>query len=80
MLQQQLSIPSLTSTSNGLSVEQAESRLRLYGPNKVKGAEGLSLWAILLRQVSNSLTLVSAFLDSRSSQHGSHSEDLTCNP
>ncbi|KAL5401513.1 hypothetical protein PMIN03_011440 [Paraphaeosphaeria minitans] len=45
-------------TSNGLSIQQAESRLRLHGPNKVKGAEGLSLWALLLRQVSNSLTLV----------------------
>jgi Na+-exporting ATPase len=35
-----------------------ESRLQLYGPNKVKGAEGLSLWKILLRQISNSLTFV----------------------
>lgn len=43
---------------NGLSTTEAESRIRLYGPNKVKGAEGLSLWKILLRQVSNSLTLV----------------------
>ncbi|KAF2021092.1 potassium/sodium eff [Aaosphaeria arxii CBS 175.79] len=43
---------------NGLSATEAESRLRLHGPNKVKGAEGLSLWEILLRQVSNSLTLV----------------------
>ncbi|KAF2113812.1 hypothetical protein BDV96DRAFT_613638 [Lophiotrema nucula] len=43
---------------NGLSADEAASRLRLYGPNKVKGAEGLSLWEILLRQVSNSLTLV----------------------
>ncbi|PSN75348.1 hypothetical protein BS50DRAFT_38461 [Corynespora cassiicola Philippines] len=42
---------------HGLSVAEAASRLQLYGPNKVKGAEGLSLWEILLRQVSNSLTL-----------------------
>lgn len=44
--------------SHGLSNAEAESRLQLYGPNKVKGAEGLSLWKILLRQISNSLTFV----------------------
>lgn len=44
--------------NHGLSYAEAESRLRLHGPNKVKGAEGLSLWKILLRQVSNSLTFV----------------------
>lgn len=44
--------------SYGLLPDEARSRLEKYGPNKVKGAEGLSLWAILLRQVSNSLTLV----------------------
>ncbi|KAF2023558.1 sodium P-type ATPase-like protein [Setomelanomma holmii] len=42
----------------GLSSAEAESRLGLYGPNKVKGAEGLSLWKILMRQISNSLTFV----------------------
>lgn len=50
----------LTPPRNGLSATEAESRLRLHGPNKVKGAEGLSLWEILLRQVSNSLTIVCA--------------------
>ncbi|KAL2008392.1 hypothetical protein VTN00DRAFT_8374 [Thermoascus crustaceus] len=43
---------------NGLSSAEAASRLRRDGPNKVKGAEGVSMWKILLRQVSNSLTLV----------------------
>ncbi|WEW57320.1 magnesium-transporting ATPase [Emydomyces testavorans] len=43
---------------NGLSSAEAASRLRRDGPNKVKSAEGISLWKILLRQVSNSLTLV----------------------
>lgn len=43
---------------NGLTDVEAESRLRENGPNKVEGAEGVSLWKILLRQVSNSLTLV----------------------
>jgi magnesium-transporting ATPase (P-type) len=44
--------------SHGLSHSEAESRLQHYGPNKVEGAEGLSLWKILLRQMSNSLTFV----------------------
>ncbi|USP72995.1 hypothetical protein yc1106_00269 [Curvularia clavata] len=44
--------------NHGLSHSEAESRLQLYGPNKVKGAEGLSMWKILLRQISNSLTFV----------------------
>jgi Na+-exporting ATPase len=44
--------------SHGLTTAEVESRLQLYGPNKVKGAEGLSLWKILLRQISNSLTFV----------------------
>ncbi|KAF2125399.1 potassium/sodium eff [Dothidotthia symphoricarpi CBS 119687] len=44
--------------NHGLSTTEAESRLQLYGPNKVKGAEGLSMWKILMRQISNSLTFV----------------------
>jgi Na+-exporting ATPase len=44
--------------NHGLSNDEAESRLQLYGPNKVKGAEGLSMWKILMRQISNSLTFV----------------------
>ncbi|KAH7071403.1 sodium P-type ATPase-like protein [Paraphoma chrysanthemicola] len=44
--------------NHGLSNAEAESRLQLYGPNKVKGAEGLSMWKILMRQISNSLTFV----------------------
>ncbi|KAF1830533.1 sodium P-type ATPase-like protein [Decorospora gaudefroyi] len=43
---------------HGLPHSEAESRLQLYGPNKVEGAEGLSVWKILLRQMSNSLTFV----------------------
>jgi len=44
--------------NHGLPHPEAESRLQLHGPNKVKGAEGLSMWKILLRQISNSLTFV----------------------
>ncbi|KAI1421144.1 hypothetical protein F5Y12DRAFT_58859 [Xylaria sp. FL1777] len=47
-----------TDASNGLSHAEAARRLGQYGPNKVKTAKGLSVWKILLRQVSNSLTVV----------------------
>ncbi|KAI1291352.1 hypothetical protein F5Y03DRAFT_34958 [Xylaria venustula] len=47
-----------TDASNGLSHAEAARRLEKYGPNRVKTAKGLSLWKILLRQVSNSLTVV----------------------
>ncbi|KAI0912659.1 hypothetical protein F4823DRAFT_559784 [Ustulina deusta] len=47
-----------TDASNGLSHTEAARRLEEYGPNRVKAAKGLSIWKILLRQVSNSLTVV----------------------
>jgi len=47
-----------TSASHGLSHAEAARRLAADGPNKVKAAKGLSVWKILLRQVSNSLTVV----------------------
>ncbi|KAK8428017.1 potassium/sodium efflux P-type ATPase [Phyllosticta citricarpa] len=43
---------------HGLARAEAASRLHRDGPNKVEGTKGLSMWKILLRQVSNSLTLV----------------------
>ncbi|KAL2844730.1 hypothetical protein BJY01DRAFT_185509 [Aspergillus pseudoustus] len=43
---------------HGLSNAEAAARLARDGPNTVKEMEGLSAWKILLRQVSNSLTLV----------------------
>ncbi|KAL4903888.1 hypothetical protein BDW74DRAFT_34886 [Aspergillus multicolor] len=43
---------------HGLSNEEAASRLARDGPNRVREMEGLSAWKILLRQVSNSLTLI----------------------
>ncbi|KAI9672356.1 MAG: hypothetical protein M1817_003378 [Caeruleum heppii] len=46
------------SLQHGLSNVEAASRLRRDGPNKVAAVEGVSYWKILLRQVSNSLTLV----------------------
>ncbi|KAK4161729.1 hypothetical protein QBC43DRAFT_302703 [Cladorrhinum sp. PSN259] len=58
-----LSVPDVcslleTDAQNGIDDAEAARRLEQYGPNKVEGAKGLSLWTILLRQVSNSLTLV----------------------
>ncbi|KAK5625909.1 hypothetical protein RRF57_001625 [Xylaria bambusicola] len=47
-----------TDASNGLSYSEAARRLDEYGPNRVEAAKGLSVWKILLRQVSNSLTVV----------------------
>ncbi|KAK8030236.1 Calcium-transporting ATPase 3 [Apiospora rasikravindrae] len=47
-----------TSFGYGLTGAEAAARLGQDGPNSVKGAKGLSVWEILLRQVSNSLTVV----------------------
>lgn len=47
-----------TDVQNGLDGGEAARRLQEDGPNKVEGAQGLSMWKILLRQVSNSLTMV----------------------
>ncbi|AEO58434.1 hypothetical protein MYCTH_2305754 [Thermothelomyces thermophilus ATCC 42464] len=47
-----------TNIDNGIDGSEAARRLQHHGPNKVEGAKGLSVWTILLRQVSNSLTLV----------------------
>jgi len=47
-----------TNIHDGLSDEEAARRLEADGPNRVEETEGLSIWEILLRQFSNSLTLV----------------------
>lgn len=47
-----------TSIQHGLTSDEAARRLEQDGPNKVEGAKGLSLWKILVRQVSNALTMV----------------------
>jgi len=43
---------------NGLSIDEAAARLEKNGPNTIKDTERVSMFQILLRQVSNSLTLV----------------------
>jgi len=45
-------------TKDGLDPAEAARRLARDGPNKVEGAEGVSVWKIFLRQISNSLTIV----------------------
>src|SRR5690606_5749217 len=47
-----------TSIEGGLSDAEAKERLARDGPNKLEGEEGVGVWKVLLRQVSNSLTLV----------------------
>ncbi|CAG8107440.1 unnamed protein product [Penicillium olsonii] len=47
-----------TDLRNGLSGTEAVIRLQRDGPNTVREMESVSVWGILLRQVSNSLTLV----------------------
>ena len=44
---------------DGLSTQDAQRRLALDGPNKLESDEGVGMWRVLVRQVSNSLTLVS---------------------
>jgi P-type Na+/K+ transporter len=44
--------------NHGLSNNEAAARLQKDGPNKIKDTERISVFQILLRQVSNSLTLV----------------------
>ncbi|CAJ2504673.1 Uu.00g120670.m01.CDS01 [Anthostomella pinea] len=48
----------LTSAEHGLTGAEAARRLEQDGPNRVEGVKELSVWKILLRQVSNSLTMV----------------------
>ncbi|KFY75993.1 hypothetical protein V499_04145 [Pseudogymnoascus sp. VKM F-103] len=43
---------------HGLEGKEAAARLERDGPNKLASAGGISAWKILLRQVSNSLTIV----------------------
>lgn len=55
-------LPCSQVTRNGLSVDDAAARLAAAGPNKIKDAKPVSVFEILLRQVSNSLTFVLAIV------------------
>ncbi|KAL9007925.1 MAG: hypothetical protein Q9180_009557 [Flavoplaca navasiana] len=57
---------------HGLHSAEVASRLARDGPNKLEDAPGVSMWKILLRQVSNSLTLVSALSLNPTELHTEH--------
>jgi Na+-exporting ATPase len=52
----------LTSFRNGLAADEAATRLAANGPNRLKDGKKVSVFEILLRQVSNSLTFVLAIV------------------
>ena len=56
------STPVLTSFRNGLGGDEAATRLAANGPNRLKDGKKVSVFEILLRQVSNSLTFVLAIV------------------
>ncbi|KAL7268311.1 P-type ATPase [Rhizina undulata] len=47
-----------TDRDNGLSVEEAKSRLTQFGPNEIAGGGGVSATRILVRQIFNAMVLV----------------------
>jgi Na+-exporting ATPase len=57
-----MSFPVLTSSRNGLGGDEATARLATDGPNRLKDGKKVSVFEILLRQVSNSLTFVLAIV------------------
>jgi len=52
---------SLGTDARGLSQAEAESRLRVHGPNTVEDTPGLTAARLLLRQVGNPLVLILVF-------------------
>ena len=52
---------SLGTGTRGLSQAEAESRLRIHGPNTVEDTPGLTAVRLLLRQVGNPLVLILVF-------------------
>lgn len=55
---QQVADQLTTDIDNGLSDEEAATRLTRDGPNSIKGAKGVSIWQIFMQQVANALTVV----------------------
>lgn len=54
-------IESLSSSMSGLSSEQAQERIREFGPNTLKSDKGTSLISLFLNQVKNPVTLLLIF-------------------
>lgn len=48
-----------TDPDNGLSSEEAQSRLTTFGPNELQGGGGVSSGRILAKQIFNAMSLVS---------------------
>src|SRR4030043_311765 len=51
-------LASLNSARNGISDEEAQHRLKEFGPNELAGKELVSPWAILLEQFKNFLIII----------------------
>lgn len=47
-----------TSPENGLSEEEAQSRITKYGLNELKAGDGVSAVRILMKQIFNAMVLV----------------------
>jgi len=47
-----------TSLSSGLDESEAQSRLKQYGKNILKGQGKVTVWTVLWRQVSNAMTVI----------------------
>lgn len=47
-----------TKVDDGLTTEEANARLKKYGPNKLDEGEGVSVLDILIRQIANAMMLV----------------------
>lgn len=51
-----------TDPENGLSAEEAKSRLAIFGPNELSKGAGVSAGRILAKQIFNAMSLVSAYM------------------
>jgi len=60
-LDPQALMKSLGTDAGGLSQAEAESRLRIHGPNTVEDTPGLTAARLLLRQIGNPLVLILVF-------------------
>ncbi|WFC99112.1 P-type Na(+) transporter [Malassezia yamatoensis] len=47
-----------TNQQQGLSTNEAKSRLQLYGPNQLEKGDSINVGRILIKQIANSMTLV----------------------
>lgn len=44
-----------TNVDTGLSPAQAEQALSKYGPNELDGGEGIPIWKVFVKQISNAM-------------------------